>query len=423
MFSPQNLAAKLLSSLNNKSDQSLKVNDMLIYDDVSDQMPEIIAPKYTNESKDTAIETGEESLNTSPLQHKEPEMIDHREEIVDDLLDRLVYEIKDNLFPRRDGLCDYMDINDPISCFAPLGKSLYSQFSNNQLITKLAFESEKGIGTDLGVLDHYLKDVIDEIMKNESTFINNILTPIQRDPMEMLRLLQSSEIGNYAHFDTYDPIIPILGVEIYLEIERRREIEKLESGENSDRSHSATDSLVTECEHIHNKAIFDCINESLNQFRPYGKEGVPMTWSTKLRKLREDEILEFSKMFEIIKQDLFRWGYTTAGTLPKREFITDGEHFDEDHFNEIREKRLASLLATDVMETEYKWINYDFEEAQVKIDICDMILEHIMTETTNLMSNIGSNATTQSLYRNKEELDKVFNFSVLPETITDNNHN
>jgi len=94
-------------------------------------------------------------------------------------------------------------------------------------------------------------------MKNESSFINNILTPIQRDPMEMLRLLQTSDIGNYAHFDTYDPVFPILGVEIYLEIERQMEQEKQEIDNVSDRSQSATDSLVTECEHIHNKVIFD----------------------------------------------------------------------------------------------------------------------------------------------------------------------
>jgi hypothetical protein len=128
----------------------------------------------------------------------------------------------------------------------------------------------------------------------------------------------------------------------------------------------------------------------LNQFRPYGKEGVPMPWSTKLRKLREDEILEFSKMFEIIKQDLFRWSYTSAGTLPKREFIHEDNQFDEEGFNEVREKRLASLLASDVIENDYKWINYDFEESQVKMDISDMILEHLFSETVDVITDINN---------------------------------
>ena len=49
-------------------------------------------------------------------------------------------------------------------------------------------------------------------------------------------------------------------------------------------------------------------------------------------------------------------------------------------FAEIREKKLASLLAREMIENEPKWLNYEFEEAQVKIDIDDMILEQMLTE-------------------------------------------
>jgi hypothetical protein len=292
---------------------------------------------------------------------------DGREELVDHLYNQLVNEIKEFLFPQRPGIDQYLDMSDPTSCYASAAKLAFNWFGSTGLNKKLAFESIKGISPDFSVLDIYLKEIIEEIMKNESSFINNILTPIQRDPIEMLRLLQTSDIGNYSHFDTYDPIYPVLGVEIYLEVERQKEFQKYSLVEESPRSESS--SLVTECEHIHNKMLFDCINESLNQFRPYGKEGVPMVWSTKLRKLREDEILEFSKMFEIIKQDLFRWNYTAAGTMPKREFVHEDGGFDENYFSDVREKRLAAMLATDVMETEFRWVNYDFEEAQVKMDV------------------------------------------------------
>ena len=49
--------------------------------------------------------------------------------------------------------------------------------------------------------------------------------------------------------------------------------------------------------------------------------------------------------------------------------------FDDELFAEIREKKLATLLAREMIENEPKWLNYEFEEAQVKIDIGDMILE------------------------------------------------
>lgn len=44
--------------------------------------------------------------------------------------------------------------------------------------------------------------------------------------------------------------------------------------------------LVAECEHIHNKVLFDCINDSLLQFKPYGKDGEPTPWTRKNRRLK-----------------------------------------------------------------------------------------------------------------------------------------
>jgi hypothetical protein len=51
-----------------------------------------------------------------------------------------------------------------------------------------------------------------------------------------------------------------------------------------------------------------------------------------------------------------------AGTLPRQDFVIDNE-FNEGLFAEIREKKLANLLATEVMENEEDWLDYDFEEA------------------------------------------------------------
>lgn len=34
-----------------------------------------------------------------------------------------------------------------------------------------------------------------------------------------------------------------------------------------------------------------------------------------------------------------------------------------------------------MVETEPRWLNYEFEQAQVKIDVGDMILEMLVTET------------------------------------------
>jgi len=82
---------------------------------------------------------------------------------------------------------------------------------------------------------------------------------------------------------------------------------------------------------------------------------------------------------------LFRWAITQSGTLPKREFVYRGV-FDEELFAEIREKKLVALLQREMIETEPRWLNYEFEQAQAKIDVGDMILEMLVTETVNLLN-------------------------------------
>lgn len=62
--------------------------------------------------------------------------------------------------------------------------------------------------------------------------------------------------------------------------------------------------FLAECEHIHNKVLFDCINDCLLQFKPYGKDGAPLPWSRQNRKLKPIEDFMVEEMFEIVKHDV-----------------------------------------------------------------------------------------------------------------------
>ena len=42
--------------------------------------------------------------------------------------------------------------------------------------------------------------------------------------------------------------------------------------------------MLSEADHIHNKALFDAVNEAMKRMRPYGKLGEPLPWSTQQRK-------------------------------------------------------------------------------------------------------------------------------------------
>ena len=69
------------------------------------------------------------------------------------------------------------------------------------------------------------------------------------------------------------------------------------------------------------------------------------------------------------------------------EFVYRGV-FDEELFSEIREKKLVALLGREMIETEPRWLNYEFEQAQVKMDLSDNILEILVTECIEQLNQL-----------------------------------
>jgi len=44
-----------------------------------------------------------------------------------------------------------------------------------------------------------------------------------------------------------------------------------------------------------------------------------------------------------------------------------------------------------IIDNEEQWTNYEMEEAEVKIDVADMIMEKLVTETAELLINLQNN--------------------------------
>ena len=187
-------------------------------------------------------------------------------------------------------------------------------------------------------------------MENESSFIDNLLEPVRRNPIDMLQLLQNSDLGSYEHFENIAQKQPVLNLDLYLDIERNKEekrltdqanrkiMKHLETSGSNPESATTDDEEQIEFEQIHRKMVFDCINESINKYRPYGEEGVPMPWSSSTRRLCSNDILNFEKVFNGIKDNLFKWGTAQSGAMPSEDYCI-GDQFDEELFAEIREKR------------------------------------------------------------------------------------
>lgn len=139
-------------------------------------------------------------------------------------------------------------------------------------------------------------------------FLKMLTQPITKNSKDILKLLQTQEIGSYQHFETAMEIqkFPIIPVDLYLQIEKARE-EALLARRGPPEPHVQ---VAWESIHILNKAIFDAINESLMKFRPYGITGEPMPWSNKVRRLQtkvDIQSVDTERLFQMIKQEVFRW--------------------------------------------------------------------------------------------------------------------
>ena len=251
----------------------------------------------------------------------------------------------------------------------------------------------EGIKTTDDMIEKYIEDVFSQIRARKDLFLNAFATPILRNPLDVLSNLQRLDHqGDFEGMDMSQSLVTILNVELYLSLERAKS-EFHEAMRSVNAEPDDNNDVVSEAEHIHNKVIFDAVNEALNNRRPYGAKGEPMPWSKKSRKNPMFMVGEEEQALEAILRDVkiqvMQWTTTKAGMLPPR--LVDGEGnvvegtngqviFDEELFHLQREKMLMMLLGEELYENEPKWLDYEMEEAQVKIDLGDIVLEHLVGE-------------------------------------------
>jgi hypothetical protein len=140
---------------------------------------------------------------------------------------------------------------------------------------------------------------------NQAQFLETLTKPLTKEHTDLLKQLHDTEVGSCEHFEEHFPMI--LPLDLYLTLEKRRkEKREKENMENPSGNPQLEQCkvLVAECEHIHNKVLFDCINDSLLQFKPYGKEGEPLPWQRKNRRLKPTDDFSVNEIFEIVKHDV-----------------------------------------------------------------------------------------------------------------------
>lgn len=144
--------------------------------------------------------------------------------------------------------------------------------------------------------------------------------------------------------------------------------------------------MICNQDNIHHKAIFDAINEALEEMRPYGLEGMPMPWSNKVRTLtnKNSHPSQRKNVLNNVLSKVTKLSKTLMGTLLNSELKNYYSRIDEENIENIREERLAETLGEELTENEPRWLNYSPEEDTIKIDLSDLLFNHIIQETAEL---------------------------------------
>ena len=114
-----------------------------------------------------------------------------------------------------------------------------------------------------------------------------------------------------------------------------------------------------------------------------------MTWSNNLRTLtyKYSEPERIDEVLYEVQEKIMLWAEIEAGTLTDSSTLTSAppeirQIMSERQFlAQIREERLANLLSSEIEENEPFWLDYEYEETQVKLDLADMVLHDILLDT------------------------------------------
>ena len=126
----------------------------------------------------------------------------------------------------------------------------------------------RGIQLDTEYIENFLGKIFDlMISKYKNNYIKEVNNAISRPIAELLEGIEKERNLRIMQQLPHD-LQPIIPISIFLDIEKEKKYDTCDSSPN-------TIKTLGEYEQIHDKVIFDSVNEALNLIRPYGLNGEP----------------------------------------------------------------------------------------------------------------------------------------------------
>lgn len=102
--------------------------------------------------------------------------------------------------------------------------------------------------------------------------------------------------------------------------------------------------------HIHDKLIFDCVNEALDMKRPFCLAGPPPSWKKAKRKLYFSKYTKenFESLFRTVEDMVVDWGLYMCGFIKDKPDLFLPYEINEETLEQIREEGLAKMMSIEV---------------------------------------------------------------------------
>jgi hypothetical protein len=211
---------------------------------------------------------------------------------------------------------------------------------------------------DFNKIQTFIESVFAKI--DTDKLINDLKKPLVKNSLDELDRIQELQIGTPTN------------IEIYKFPELFKYASFIPEAYSS--------SIIAQAEKIHCKMLLHTLNALLQQFRPFGCKGLPFPWINYSKLLGKPLVL--SKVIDKVIKDMKDMNEMEIGNFPDISF--SNTEANEILIIKIKEKQLEKALFYESLYEDYKWIDYEFEETQVKIDLADMILHELAEEIINI---------------------------------------
>ncbi|CAD8082990.1 unnamed protein product [Paramecium sonneborni] len=276
-------------------------------------------------------------------------------------------------------LCQELGRNN-IDIFEQVTKAQINR-PQSQLQTSYGTNQPKGFKTGIPQVKTYLTHLTEFMLCNYKdevlAKINVPLGPSSKDMLRFLHPVSDSTIVSDEESNQNENYLQniIMTAELFGTFERFLLNESILKSQTSQ---------LLELEHIHNKAIFDALNEALDYYRPYGMAGQPYAWKCDAARLqfREKTLNEMPNIIKSSLDKVLEWCHYLVGFLIDKEDCPYPKMlmFDQECLAQIKEDRMIRMLSAEVEENEDRWISYDEEYTVVAIDLSDLIFDHLLEE-------------------------------------------